>query len=658
MIANVNCAAAASDCEVLSQAATSDNEVILNQNSLLELLYDSFQSNYNSCETYDLIDKQMFSSTNDNAHLIIHVNIYSLQLYIDELEQFLKCMKTPPSVLLLSETRINVHPHTNVDIPGYTFVHFPSPTIVGGVGAYFSNLMTFTEIENLKMQIRGCEDQWFKVQFSGQRDNYIFAVIYRHPWDNADIFLNALDEKLQKLNKKRSKVILMGDINIDLNNESSLKSQYMHTIESNAFSNLITKPTRVTADSETIIDHLLTNDTESVITPGVFLYKLADHYAIYCIVSNPNFKDVNKRHNLFTFRNFHSVDGTKFRNDLESSLTPLILDAINSLLTHSSLDQNINRLVTAISEVIEKRAPLQTASRRRKRIQSKPWLTKGLLISIKTKQALYKQYFLSNNEFGKWYYKKYANKLTRVKILAKKLHYFESIKDKKNNPKELWKVINSAIPSKCSSFLPITKMKVGNTEVDERDEITEHFNNYFVEIGHLIAKSVSFSEKTDFKSFLKNSVSETIVLDPPQPIEVFNAINSLNLHKASGCDNISSFFLRMGNDTLAPMLSFYFGLVFELGFFPHIFKTSKVVPIFKSGDKHLVQNYRPISLSPCLSKVLEKVIKNQLTFLKSVKFSINFNTGLEKSVASCMHYWMLSHQHMMRYNTINLQHFF
>ena len=134
--------------------------------------------------------------------------------------------------------------------------------------------MTFTEIEKLKMPIRGCEDQWFKVQFSGQRDNYIVAVIYRHLWDNADVFLNVLDEKLQNLNNKRSKVILIGDTNIDLNSESSLKSQYMQTIESNAFSNLITKPTCVTADSETIIDHLLTNDTESVITTGVFLYKL------------------------------------------------------------------------------------------------------------------------------------------------------------------------------------------------------------------------------------------------------------------------------------------------------------------------------------------------------------------------------------------------
>ena len=50
----------------------------------------------------------------------------------------------------------------------------------------------------------------------------------------------------------------------------------------------------------------------------------------------------------------------------------------------------------------------------------------------------------------------------------------------------------------------------------------------------------------------------------------------------------------------------------SLAFFPSTFKTAKVFPIFKSGNKHLVQNYRPISLLPCLSKVLEKLIKSRL----------------------------------------------
>ena len=80
----------------------------------------------------------------------------------------------------------------------------------------------------------------------------------------------------------------------------------------------------------------------------------------------------------------------------------MMYDIMQLPLSHSSLDQHFNHLVSAMSEVIEKHAPLQTASRKQKRMQNKPWLTKGLLVSIKNKQILYKKFFLSNNEFGKW----------------------------------------------------------------------------------------------------------------------------------------------------------------------------------------------------------------------------------------------------------------
>ena len=113
----------------------------------------------------------------------------------------------------------------------------------------------------------------------------------------------------------------MGDINIDLNSDSSLKSDYTHMIKRNAFSCLINKPTREATGSETIIDHLFTNDTESAIIPGVFLYKLANHYAIYCSIFYPNFKDSNKCDNSFTFHSIHSVNGTNFRKNLESCAT-------------------------------------------------------------------------------------------------------------------------------------------------------------------------------------------------------------------------------------------------------------------------------------------------------------------------------------------------
>ena len=97
-------------------------------------------------------------------------------------------------------------------------------------------------------------------------------------------------------------------------------------------------------------------------------------------------------------------------------------------------------------------------------------------------------------------------------------------------------------------------------------------------------------------------------------------INSLNPHTASGYDNISAYFLRLGNEVLAPILTAYFTWAIEKEIFPCTFKTVKVVPIFKTGNKNSVNNYRFISLLPSLSKILEKLIK-----IRFVKFFDKYN---------------------------------
>ena len=72
-------------------------------------------------------------------------------------------------------------------------------------------------------------------------------------------------------------------------------------------------------------------------------------------------------------------------------------------------------------------------------------------------------------------------------------------------------------------------------------------------------------------------------------------------------------------------------MVFELGFFPQLFQTAKVVPIFKAGDKHLMRNYRPISLLSCLSKVPEKVIKNRfINFFEKHQIFYDFQYGFRE----------------------------
>ena len=136
---------------------------------------------------------------------MIHLNISSLQSHFDELNEFLVNFSSPPSIIFISETRINVEPLINsINLPGYTFIHVPSTTKAGGVGAYFSDNLKVSVKDNFDLYVQGCEDLWFDVKFPGQNNNHIFAVIYRHPHNNLLHFLNAFDEKLALFNTLNS----------------------------------------------------------------------------------------------------------------------------------------------------------------------------------------------------------------------------------------------------------------------------------------------------------------------------------------------------------------------------------------------------------------------------------------------------------------------
>ena len=87
-------------------------------------------------------------------------------------------------------------------------------------------------------------------------------------------------------------------------------------------------------------------------------------------------------------------------------------DLNSSPLTPQSLNHNFNRLIKTILGVIESHAPLQTASRRQKRLQKRPWIIKEILISIKNKQKLHKTFFLEGSDFKKFCYKIYANSIS------------------------------------------------------------------------------------------------------------------------------------------------------------------------------------------------------------------------------------------------------
>ena len=111
-----------------------------------------------------------------------------------------------------------------------------------------------------------------------------------------------------------------------------------------------------------------------------------------------------------------------FRYHLEAALIPLPYDLMQTTVTPQLVENSFKQLVNLIIATIEKHAPLQTASQKQKHIHKKPWINSDLLKMIKRKQNLYKTHFLNGNKSDKQSFKKFANKLKRMKTQAKRAY--------------------------------------------------------------------------------------------------------------------------------------------------------------------------------------------------------------------------------------------
>ena len=94
-----------------------------------------------------------------------------------------------------------------------------------------------------------------------------------------------------------------------------------------------------------------------------------------------------------------------------------------------------------------------------------------------------------------------------------------------------------------------------NEVIRNPSQISEKYNKYFAEIGLQISNKASTNNASNFRTYLRSSASQSIFPEPPKPNEIFDIILSLNVYKARGYDNISSFFLRLGDEVLVPILS-------------------------------------------------------------------------------------------------------
>ena len=123
--------------------------------------------------------------------------------------------------------------------------------------------------------------------------------------------------------------------------------------------------------------------------------------------------------------------------DLDNELFSINQDSSSETNT-AIANQEASNLVYLFNSIINRHAPRRPMSRKENRLSDKPWITRGILTSIKTKNKLYKKYFKNKNfdvdKSKKEQCKEYLNKLTHVKNLAKRICYKNLIKCNNNYP--------------------------------------------------------------------------------------------------------------------------------------------------------------------------------------------------------------------------------
>ena len=159
----------------------------------------------------------------------------------------------------------------------------------------------------------------------------------------------------------------------------------------------------------------------------------------------------------------------------------------------ANIDDNVNTLIAIFKDILDCHAPLRPMSKKEQRLSNKPWITPGILNSIKTKNKLFQNHFKSNNPDKKKVYKKYLNKLTHIKFRAKRIYNKNLIKSNSNNSTQTWSIIKKII--NCKQFSKKSKLpselSVDNKMINTNSQIfLVKLCDYFANIGATMSKII------------------------------------------------------------------------------------------------------------------------------------------------------------------------
>ena len=230
-----------------------------------------------------------------------------------------------------------------------------------------------------------------------------------------------------------------------------------------------------------------------------------------------------------------------------------------------------------------------------------PWITKQIRNAIYKRNQLFRKFRISNDLRTFSRYKNLRNRVTSMLRKGKKT-YMNSLQSA--NAIQFWRAVKH-LNGKSVSSIPVLRRDGEEACTDRAKAVM--LNNFF---------SSCFNQSMPPLTESSYQVQSTSQECPDDLLcteeEVLELLLSLDVTKSSGPDGISARMLKATATSIASSLCRLFNLSVTTGHFPAAWKISNVVPIPKDGDKSAPNNYRPISLLPIVSKLLERHVHGRV----------------------------------------------
>ena len=529
---------------------------------------------------------------------IIHLNIRSFYKHCDQLLLFLDelaKLQMEPDIILLCETFLTENSKIGAVINGYTSYHLCRENKTGGGVSIFVK----DSINVLGISQFLCDDKMEILSLRIKTANTIILIseIYRIPNNDPKIFIESMRDILD--NCVEDIVVIGTDQNIDLLNISNYRPAQclLEDLTEKQCMLTITKPTRVTHTTATLIDNIYVKSKKYLVcNSAVICDDMSDHYPCYLILQLKEL--VEKSDKYVEKRNINKDIILKINHELlHKNWTPL----------YNIYDVNdaYHYLIECLNLCLDKFAPKKMIKCTNIMGFSEPWMTTQLCKFNRKCIRLCDLAKNTNNLEKLVKYRNYRVTLTRLKRSIKQTFYKKLFEKIGTNSKSLWSVLNSLM-KKCKDKTVITSILCDGKLETDASKVVNIVNNHFATAG-IKTQSKIPNIDVNAMTYMRRVVSNLDSVTTNE-FELQMIVDKLKTKYSCGHDELSNALIKDIFVSIREPFNYIVNLSLSLSVFPTDMKVAKVNPLHKGGSTEDCDNLRPISLLPVLSKILEKVV--------------------------------------------------